>query len=42
MHLCSGDELMGNEAITMEAGFDLQQELGQVLSNGVIESLNDT
>ena len=33
---------MGNDKITMEAGFDLQQELGQVLSNAVIESLNDT
>ena len=37
----SGKELMGNELIVSEAGEGLAEELGPLLSNAVVESLNE-
>eukprot|EP00794_Sanderia_malayensis_P003187 gene3187-3658_t len=37
-----GDNLMGNDVIVMEAGDDLPNKLGPLLSNAVMESLNET
>jgi len=37
-----GEELMGNENLVDDISFDIQQELGPLLSKSVVESLNDT
>ena len=38
----SGEELMGNENLVDDISFDIQEELGPLLSKSVVESLNDT